>query len=119
MLAVVGGAIWGLLFGVAFRAWLARYFLKRQRLLGSPQRIVVDASGVEHQAGSSKHHLAGSGVSSIRELNEMFLLLSGQRPVGSIEKSAVTTAAELDELRCFLSSVKPLTGGQGEVSSVT
>ena len=119
MLAVAGAGVWGLLFGLAFRAWIARYILKRQQSLGSPQRIIVSASGVEHQAGSSKHHLSWSGVSSIRELDRLFLLLAAQSPVGSIEKSAVPSESELAELRSFLSTIKPLASSCHSRSSVT
>ena len=105
--AVAFATVWGVLFILAFRAWLARYVLKRQLLNGARQRITVNASGVERQAAGITNHLAWSAVSNIRELNRLFLLLAGKRPVGAIEKSAISSAAELGELRAYLRALKP------------
>jgi hypothetical protein len=105
--ALLFAIVLGVPFMLAFRAWLARYVLKRQLLDGAHQRVTVSTSGVEHQAGGVTNNLAWSAVSTIRELDRLFLLVAGKRPVGAIEKSAVSSAAELGELRAYLQTLKP------------
>jgi len=52
-------------------------------------------------------------VTSVREFDRAFLLMTGDRAVGSIEKVGAVSPSELDELRSFIRSIKPLEPGAG------
>lgn len=108
LFAVPAAAFWGVLFAAMFGAWLVRYILRRELQGGETQQLIVDTSGVERRARGTKHHLSWSVVSHICEHERVFLLFAGERPIGSIEKSAVQSRSDLTELRAFLQSLKPV-----------
>jgi hypothetical protein len=107
------GAAWGVLFFTAFNAWLARWILIRQTRNGASQQVLVDDTTVEHRNSVSTNSVSWAAVTSMREFDRTFLLMTGDRPIGSIEKDGVASPAELDELQSFIKSIKPLEPGAG------
>jgi hypothetical protein len=107
------GAAWGVLFFTAFNAWLAQTILSRQTRNGATQSVVVDDRTVEHRNSVSAHSVSWAAVTSVREFDRTFLLMTGERPIGAIEKAGAGSPAELDELRSFIKSIKPLEPGAG------
>jgi hypothetical protein len=62
----------------------------------------------DRHAGLLASH-AKSAVSCAR----FFLLMTGDRPIGAIEKAGAVSPSEVDELRSFIKSIKPLEPGAG------
>jgi hypothetical protein len=113
-MAVAFSVAWGILFRVVFNEWLARYVVKRQLRNGAVQHVVVDRMAVEHRGTISSHRVSWESVTNVHELERAFLLMVGDRPVGSIEKTAIRSKAELEELRRLIASIRPLAAGAGK-----
>lgn len=105
--AIAFGLAWGVLFAFAFGAWLARFIVKTQRAKGDPQQIVVTHEAVERVLNDSKITHPWSAISRIEETPLAFLLCGPAGPVAGIEKSGITSDAELRTLRSFLRAKKP------------
>jgi hypothetical protein len=101
------GLAWGVLFAFAFGAWLARFVVKTQRAKGDPQRIVVTHEAVERILSESRITHPWSAISRIEETPLAFLLCGPSGPIAGIEKSGITSDAELRTLRSFLRAKKP------------
>ena len=105
--AVIFGLGWGVLFGLSFSAWLARHLVKTQRVQGDPQIIIVGEESVERVLKDSRTTYPWSAISRIEETDLAFLLFGSSGPVTSIEKSGISSTAELTELRSLLRAKKP------------
>jgi len=112
-IGIAFGALWGVLFFSAFNVWLARTLLARQTRNGDTQQILVDADAVEHRTAVHASRVSWAAVTSVREFDRVFLLMSDDRPIGTIEKAGIAAPAELAELRQFIGSIKPLQAGAG------
>jgi hypothetical protein len=107
------GVAWGVLFFAAFNVWLARTLLTRQTRNGPTQQVLVDDKTVEHRTAVFSNSVSWAAVTTVREFDRAFLLMTGDRPIGSIEKTGVVSPSELDDLRAFIKSIKPLESGAG------
>ena len=106
-------AAWCALFLTAFNAWLARSILIRQTRNGATQKVLVDDRTVEHRNSVSANSVSWAAVTSVREFDRVFLLKTGDRPIGAIEKTGAISPSDLDELRSFIKSMKSLEPGSG------
>jgi len=114
--AVLGCAfaiVWGTLFLTVFNAWMARTIFARLTRNGATQHVVVDSATVEHRNFVSANRVSWEAVTSVREFERAFLLMTGDRLIGSIEKTNAMSGADLDELRSFIKSIKTLEPGKG------
>ena len=107
------GAAWAVLFFAAFNAWLARWILIRQTRSSTIQQVSVDDKTVEHRSSVFSNSVPWAAVTSVREFDRAFLLMTGDRPIGSIEKAGLVSPSELDELRLFIKAIKPFESGAG------
>jgi hypothetical protein len=105
--ALACGLGWAVFFSFAFGAWLARFVVKTQRAKGDPQKIVLGPDTVERILKDSKITHPWSAISSIEETRPVFILLGSSGPLTSIEKSGISSNAELQTLRAFLRAKKP------------
>jgi YcxB-like protein len=106
IIGVGAGAAWAAFFTLVFGAWLAGSLMRRDRAKGETQIIVSD-EGVERKLGASTVSLKWSGISHVDETTRLFMLYDAERPVFSIEKSALASAEDLRALRNFLRQRKP------------
>jgi hypothetical protein len=105
---VAFGLLFGLLFPPTFQAVFARQIVRLQRARAPAQAILVNDDGVERTfAGTAIRH-PWSDITRVVELPSAFILFAGTAAVGSIEKTAIPSVADLSALRAFLSAVRPL-----------
>lgn len=107
-MAVVGfGFTWGVLFGLAFGKWLAHHMVKSLRAKGDPQQITVTDEGVERALRDTSVRHSWAAISRIEETPWVFMLFGTSGLITGIEKSGITSEAELQALRSFLRDKKP------------
>jgi hypothetical protein len=107
-LGIVAGILFGALFLALFGALFARQLVRTERARGETQVISISEEGVERRSLATTVRHPWSAITRVDELPQAFLLISGTVPIGSIEKSGIASEAELQQLRSFICSKKPV-----------